>query len=92
MSEDSIKEFCTITGNYPFSISLDQRATFEPYPITVTFFTGATRSVAASLLSACNGSLEMAVNMHMEGIDVPNNEVGKLGHCVLITYSVLPNV
>lgn len=32
--------------------------------------TGATEQVAQQLLSVCNDSLEMAINMHMEGVDV----------------------
>jgi hypothetical protein len=38
---------------------------------------GASRSIAASLLSACNDSLEMAINMHMEGVDLNPEEVKK---------------
>ena len=31
---------------------------------------GANEQVAEQLLSICNDSLEMAINMHMEGVDV----------------------
>ncbi len=38
--------------------------------------TGAKRKVAESLLNACNGSLELAVNMHMEGVDTGGGASG----------------
>ena len=33
--------------------------------------TGAGAQVAEQLLAVCNNNLEMAINMHMEGVDVP---------------------
>lgn len=38
--------------------------------------TGAGRDIASSLLDVCNDNLEMAINMHMEGVqteEVANN-------------------
>ena len=32
--------------------------------------TGGSKDLAKSLLAICNGNLEMAINMHMEGVDV----------------------
>lgn len=39
--------------------------------------TGAARDIASSLLDVCNDNLEMAINMHMEGVQT--EEVGN--HC-----------
>ena len=38
--------------------------------------TGGTKEMAASLLSVCNGNLEMAINMHMEGVQTEENQPG----------------
>ena len=39
-------------------------------------FLGASEQIAEQLLSVCNDSLEMAINMHMEGVDVGDNDNG----------------
>ena len=38
--------------------------------------TGGTKEMATSLLAVCNGNLEMAINMHMEGVQVEDNQPG----------------
>ena len=38
--------------------------------------TGGTEEMAKSLLAVCNGNLEMAINMHMEGVQVEDNQPG----------------
>jgi len=42
--------------------------------------TGASEQVAEQLLSVCNDSLEMAINMHMEGVDVGDNDNNGVSH------------
>ena len=38
--------------------------------------TGGTKEMATSLLAVCNGNLEMAINMHMEGVQIEDNQPG----------------
>ena len=35
--------------------------------------TGSSKQTAESLLAACNDNLEMAINMHMEGVQIEDN-------------------
>ena len=41
---------------------------------------GASEQIAEQLLSVCNDSLEMAINMHMEGVDVGENDNNGVSH------------
>ena len=38
--------------------------------------TGSSKQVAESLLAVCNDNLEMAINMHMEGVQIEDNNSG----------------
>ena len=45
----------------------------------IEFVSGAEEKLAESLLQACNNSLEMAINMHMEGIEGATSAGGASG-------------
>ena len=38
--------------------------------------TGGSKDLAKSLLAICNGNLEMAINMHMEGVQTEETQPG----------------
>lgn len=44
--------------------------------------TGASKEIARSLLEACNGNLEMAIEMHLDSCEVPESEASSASSSV----------
>lgn len=60
VTSEQIEQFCAVTGKVEsFWIHAYQQ---------IFFLTGSTKDVARTLIEACRGNLERAVDMHMEGM------------------------
>lgn len=61
----------TVSGQFKMAARTKISASLVSQFVNVT---GASKDIARSLLEACNGNLEMAIEMHLDSCEVPESQ------------------